>query len=75
MDALTNIDQVMDLVRRLGTLKQSTLAEQAGWDRAKSHRYLKALEHQGWLRNIGSTKRPEYILGARILTWLPEGRI
>lgn len=75
MEAVTNIDFVMELVRRLGALKQSTLAEQAGWDRAKAHRYLRALEHAGWLRNVATEKRPEFTLGQRVLGWLGEAGI
>jgi len=75
MEALDNIDLVMEMVHRLGVVTQSALAEQAGWDRAKAHRYLRALEHKGWLRNVATEKRPEYLLGQRVLAWLPEAQL
>ena len=65
---------VMEMVGRMGNIRGATVAKAFGWNRPQASRYLTKLAQRGWLKNVGTSKRPVYIVGHKPMELLPEVR-
>lgn len=66
---------VIEKTHELGRMSGSILAQVAGWDRVKAHRYLTKLAELGWLERLSASGRPVYVLGPKVLRLVPDLKI
>jgi len=74
-DEIENAVWILEKVSQVGRLTGPQLAEAPGWDRVKAWRYLTKLSEIGLLEKVGGAARPEYVLGRRLVSLLPDLRL
>jgi DNA-binding IclR family transcriptional regulator len=75
LDSLCKGLDVLEITSRLGSVRGATLVRAKGWTRAQASRYLSTLAEHGWLKNVGTEKRPTFILGHKAVNLVPEARL
>lgn len=67
---------VIEKTHEIGRMTGAILAQIPGWDRVKACRYLNKLAELGWLERIsGAGRRPEYVLGRKVMRFVDFGSI